>query len=345
MYSLKKLAHYVSLEEIPSSWKNCFEDIKKKYNLNWLDDYNFDEIISYYGFDKHFKERIFKEISILKQDNMLNFICFIMYYILFLANAEDYYDIWSWKSTIHTFKDNGSYTIPIIALLCGYKFHISNMRLRKFDKEQIELQKYNIRLTCTNDTVKYNINGIRFSQMIWGSFFMKGHLIQIGRLQYEIGIKNFDRLNKYFQEEVTYIYIHIPKGKDLIEKDVDNSLNLSSKYIKEYYPELENKKLVYYTETWLLSPEIKEILPINSNIMKFQNKFTIVEYKEYPKDFLNFVFNVGLRKVQYEKLEENTLLQRGLKRMLIENKSLHLGIGFLKENFSYKSCEYNSIKK
>lgn len=336
MYSLKKLADYISLEEIPSSWKNCFEDIKKQYNINWLDNYNFDEIISYYSFDRHFKERIYKEINILKQDSVLNFICFMMYYILFFANAENYYDIWSWKSTMHTFENNGSYTIPVVALLCGYKFHISNIKFRKFNKEQIELQKYNIKLTCTNDNSKYHIDGIRFSQMIWGSFFMKGNLIQIGRLQYEIGVKNFDKLDKYFQEKVAYVYIHIPKGKSLIEKDVDNSLNISDKYIKKYYPDLKNKKLVYYTQTWLLSPEIRDILSKESNIIKFQNKFTIVEYEECPKDFLNFIFNVGLENVQYEKLQENTLLQKELKRMLIEHKSLHLGLGFLKKNLLYK---------
>lgn len=309
MYSVDELAKYISLEDIPSSWINCYEDIKKQHNYRWLDDYDFNSILSYYEFDNDFKERFYEELRILKQDNKLNVICFIMYYILFVADMKNYYNVWSWKSTNNVFKNNGSYMIPVIALLCGHKFHIENIKTRNFDIEQIKLQKYNIRLTCTNDNIKYGIDGIRFSQMIWGSFFMKGYLIQIGRLQYEVGVKNFSKLDKYFEEKHQYIYIHIPRGNDLNEKDVNESFSLADEYIKKCYLELKNEKLAYYTQTWLLSPEIKEILPTDSNILKFQNKFNVIEYEENVNDFLNFVFDKGLGEVNYKDLPERTTLQ------------------------------------
>lgn len=331
MYSIEKLANYISLENIPSSWLNCYEDIKKQYNSNWLDEYDFKLILSYYNFDDKFRKRFEYEIKILKQDNKLNMICFIMYYILFLADSKNYYNIWSWKSTINVFKDNGSYMIPVVALLCGYSFHIKNMKQRNFDDEQIEIQKYNIRLTCTNDSIKYKINGIRFSQMIWGSFFMKGNLIQIGRLQYEIDVKNFDKLDKYFEEKPHYIYIHIPRDQNLNEKDVDKSLNLVDNCIRKYYSELKDEKLGYYTQSWLLSPEIKTILPDDSNIIKFQDKFNIIEYEENISDFLNFVFDVVMREINYKDLPEETILQKELKKKLLNNETLHLGLGFLKK--------------
>lgn len=332
MYPLDELANYISLENIPSSWINCYEDIKKQYHADWLNKYNFKSILSYYGFDNEFKKRLEEEIEILKQDNRLNTICFIMYYILFLANTKDYHNIWSWKSTRTIFKNNGSYMIPVVSLLCGHKFHIENMKKKNFDEKQIEMQKYNIKLTCTNDHLKYNIDGIRFSQMIWGSFFMKGYLIQIGRLQYEIGVKNFDKLDKYFKEKKQYIYIHIPRGEKLNEKDVNDSFHLADKCIKTYYSELKNKELTYYTQTWLLSPEVKEILSADSNIMRFQKKFHIVEYEENIDDFLNFVFGVVIENVDYHNLPEKTILQKELKKRLLDGNKLHLGLGFLKKN-------------
>lgn len=329
MYSIKELANYISMENIPSSWLNCYEDIKIQYKANWLDEYDFKIILSYYNFDDKFKKRFDYEIKILKQDNKLNMICFIMYYILFLADTKDYYNIWSWKSTRNIFKNNGSYMIPVVALLCGYQFHIESMKQRNFDDEQIKVQKYNIRLICTNDIIKYKINGIRFSQMIWGSFFMKGNLIQIGRLQYEVDVENFDKLDRYFKEKHQYIYIHIPRDKNLNEKDVNESFNLVDRYIKKYYPELENQLLAYYTQSWLLSPEVKEILPTDSNIIKFQDKFTIVEYEENTSDFLNFVFDVVLEDVKYDDLSDKTILQKELKKRLLNGDKLHLGLGFL----------------
>lgn len=330
MYSIEELANYISFENIPSSWTNCYEDIKKEYNRNWLDKYDFSLILSYYEFDDNFTERFYDELKVIKQDDKLNIICFIMYYILFLADIKNYYNIWSWKSTNKIFKNNGSYMIPVVSLLCGYEFHLKNIKFRKFDSEQIKLQKYNIRLTCTNDKLIHGIDGIRFSQMIWGSFFMKGFLIQIGRLQYEIGVNNFNKLDKYFKEKHQYIYIHIPKSNDLSEKDVDESICSAQKYIKKYYPELKNEKLAYYTQSWLLSPEVREILPASSNILKFQNRFNIIEYEENDYDFLNFVFNSGIEKVDYIDLPETTTLQRKLKAKLLNGDKLHLGLGILK---------------
>lgn len=329
MYSIEELANYILLKEVPSSWKNCFNDISNKYQSNWLDSFNFNEILEYYDFDEIFKNRFKQEIELLKNDAKLNFICYIFYYILFLADYKNYCNIWSWKSAESVFKNNGSYMIPVVALLCGYEFHIRNMELRNFDSQQIELQKYNIRLTCTNDRKKYNIDGIRFSEMIWGSFFIKGNLIQIGRLQYEIGVKNFDKLDKYFKEKHKYIYIHIPRDKDLNEKDIDDSLNNVHNYIKKYYPELKKDKLAYYTQSWLLSPEVKDILPNDSNIVKFQNKFNIVKYEENINDFLDFVFNEPFENVNYNNLQETTTLQKGLKQMIIDKKTLHLGLGII----------------
>ena len=228
MYSIEELANYISLEEIPNAWNNCFKEIKKSYNSNWLKKYDFGLILNYYGFDNNFKERFVDELNLLNNDKKLNFICYILYYILFIADNKNYYNIWSWKSTLNIFKNNGSYMIPVVALLCGYKFHIKNMKYRNFDIEQIALQKYNIKLVCTNDKIKYSIDGIRFSQMMWGSYFMKGNLIQIGRLQYEICIKNLDKLDKYFEKKHQYVYIHIPRDKDLTEEDVKESLCLQT---------------------------------------------------------------------------------------------------------------------
>lgn len=331
MYTVDELANYISLEDIPSAWENCFEEIKISYNPDWLKKYDFNLILNYYGFDDYFKKRFINELNLLDNDRRLNIICYIMYYILFKADDRNYYNIWSGKSTLNIFKHNGSYMIPVVALLCGYEFHIKNMEARNFDSEQIALQKYNIKLVCTNDKIKYGIDGIRFSQMIWGSFFMKGNLIQIGRLQYEVGVKNFDKLDKYFKEKHQYIYIHIPRDKELYEEDVNESLCLANKYIKKYYPELKNEKLVFYTQTWLLSPEVKEILSDDSNIIKFQEKFNIIEYEENINDFMKFVFDVVIGEVKYKNLPEKTTLQKELKKKLLNGEKLNLGLGFLRE--------------
>ena len=324
------LANYIYLDKTPKSWLNCIDVIKDNYRNDWLEKYDFNKILNYYGLDDKFKKRLFIELDNLKCDEKLNLICFIMYYILFKASLKDYNDIWDWKSTKDTFKNHSSFMIPVIALLCGYEYHVKNMQERGYDKEQIVIQKYNIRNICLNDRKLHNIDGIRFSQMIWGSFFMKGNLIQIGRLQYE-NDDNPLKIKKYINGNCNFVYIHIPKGENLNEEDVIDSFSNVDKYIRKYYKESLDKKIVYYTESWLLSPELKEILPNSSNIIKFQNKFNIVEYEENIEDFLNFVFDDVLDNIKYDELPENTSLQKALKKKILNKEKLHLGLGILKK--------------
>lgn len=330
MFSLDVLASYIGMTEIPSSWQNCKEEINKTFKRDWLDNFEFNYMLSFYGFGEEFKNRFLKEIDLLRKNIKLNYITYLMYYILYESDEKDYYNIWSWKSTTNLFKKNGSYMIPIVALLCGYKIHIYNMEKRCFDEEQVKIQKYNIRLTCTSDKKRFNMDGIRFSQMIWGSFFIKGNLIQIGRLQYEIGAKDLSKLDKYFAQPHKYVYIHIPAGENLDYDEVLSSLNIVGSYIKKYFRELDDCKLAYYTHSWLLSPEVKEILHESSNIRKFQKLFKIIEFDEDLDDFLNFVFDETNDVRDFNSLKEKTSLQRGLKYKLLRGDKLHKGSGLLK---------------
>lgn len=337
MFSKDELMQYISFYDMTKAFSHCSEDIFCRYQKDWLDEYDFSEILNYYSFDDSFKERFFREIKLLKQDDKLNYICFIFYYILFFAPDKDYYSIWSWKSTKEVFSLHGSYMIPVVSLLCGYPFHLQVMETRGFDSSQIDLQKQGVRMACTSDKDRLQMDGIRFSQMIWGSFFMKGNLIQVGRLQYEVAVRNFSKLDQYFSEKYTYIYIHIPRDDRLCEEDVDISLSRVESIIHHYYPELQNNKLAYYTESWLLSPELCQILDDDSNIIRFQRKFRIVGVEANVNDFLNFVFDAPVEVSDYNNLPDKTRLQKGLKQFLIEGKQLHLGIGVLSNQKEEKS--------
>ena len=81
----------------------------------------------------------------------------------------------------------------------------------------------------------------------------------------------------------------------------------------------------------MLSPELKEVLSLSSNIIKFQNKFDIVEYEENIRDFLNFVFDDVLDNIKYYELPEDTSLQKVLKKKILNKEKLHLGLGILKK--------------
>lgn len=58
MNEAKILANYISLDKVPKSWIDCFNVIKDNYRNDWLDKYDFTNILNYYGLDDKFKKKV-----------------------------------------------------------------------------------------------------------------------------------------------------------------------------------------------------------------------------------------------------------------------------------------------
>lgn len=332
MYNVEELAKYIGLNDIPKSWYVAYKEIKdRKIPKTILEKDLLSEILEYYEVnDMDFKSNILDTVDLVKKDEKLQIIVYLLYYILYIDNTGLYKDVWNWKMSTNLFKSAGNYMIPVIALLSGCKLHKENMSKKNYDKEQIEEQKKNIRECCLLDKKRFNIDGIRFSQMIWGSYFINGRIIQVGRLQYEYSNEIPNEIAKYKNHD--YIKIHIPRGKELNEAEVDESIGNSKNKIKAFYPEIDISKLLFFTESWLLSNELDDILDKESNIIKFKSKFKIIKQIENNSDFLNFVFNEREDNIDYNNLQEKTKLQKELKKFFISNKRLHIGLGILIDN-------------
>lgn len=261
-------------------------------------------------------------ITLLKNDDKLNFICYLFYYILYFS--DEYPDIWSWDNT-NVFKSNGNNMIPAISLLAGHSIHIKNMKERNYDSYQIEKHKQNINDVIMKDYLL--IKGIRFRHMIWLSHFIKCDIIEIGILQYNYK----PSVDAPFLDNSKYhIELHIPGKNGLNIDEVKQSLKDAKKYIYSYFNLNPNKELQCYVQSWLFSPELKYFLNENSNILKFQKLFNIVKYEENLKDFMLFVFNLFHVPKDFTVLKAETSLQKNLKDYLLKGNKLHIGTAILK---------------
>ena len=225
--------------------------------------------------------------------------------------------LWNENDLSKFFGETYNIFIHNIILLSGYKIHEENMNKYNFDKYQVLSHKNRVRECLTNDIYNRKLEEIRLSQLVWGIYFIKIKLIEVGRLQYEY----------CNNKKGKYIKIHIPKGDKLLYNEVLDSIKNSKKEIKKYF-EIENYE--YYCESWLLSKEITKLLDSNSNIAKFQQLFDITEGKDAIKDILNFVFDLQQIDSYYD-LPEGTSLQSKIKDLLINEKEIHIGIGKLKK--------------
>lgn len=202
-----------------------------------------------------------------------------------------------------------------LLLLLGASIHQENMEKLDFDDYQINKHLFRVRECLLKDIYERGYSGIRVSQLLWGVYFINGKLIEIDRLQYE-----------YVNDFI--IKIHIPGGSKLEKEKVLSSLKKSYDELKKYF---EVKNFKYHCESWLLSDEIHSLLNQESNIYQFYQLFQVEKKEDCISDILNFLYHKN-EIVDYNTLQEDTYLQKIVKKELLNGTIFHLGIGILKDN-------------
>lgn len=154
-----------------------------------------------------------------------------------------------------------------------------------------------------------------FDREWWTTRQVGCHLFRIGELEYEM---------KYADGKPV-IEIHIPSDADFSKEACDNSINLSYSFFAEYFPVYQDCE--YRCHSWLLAPELKNMLSCKSNIINFQNRFKIIEKGEPDTEFIEWLYNT--RTVDYMSLPETTSLQRNMKRYLLDGGTIGNALGIL----------------
>ncbi len=130
------------------------------------------------------------------------------------------------------------------------------------------------------------------------------HLFRVGELEYEVKPENGK----------TVISVHIPSDAVFTPKAVDESLEMVKDFWKLYNEELLDCE--YLCDSWLLEPALKEMLPTDSNILSFQNRFEVFDEGEANGEFIEWLFQKN-RTADYQELPERTSLQRKVKAHLL----------------------------
>ena len=275
-----------------------------------------DNALLYYDIiDEDYKNQCYDCLKKIKQNAKLQKEFNDLFNAIFVKKSDEVKKLWNIKSTDLIFSENVHPYITNLLLLRGYKIHQKNIDSYKLDEQQIYIHKLRVKETLTNDIKIRNLDGIRISQMLWGSYFVNLKLIEIGRLQFEY-------------EDSNSIKIHIPAGEKLDIDKVIDSLNKAEFFIKKYF---KIKNYCYYCNSWLLSKQIHNIVSKDSNIYKFYNLFDVTEGENCIEDILNFVYK-KLSINNYCELQDETSLQRNIKSYLLNNNDIKLGKGTLKKN-------------
>ncbi len=260
--------------------------------------------ISFYGEEK-------RQASILECVRELNSSEFLptvekIYDTLYFGKTEELEKLYAANSAEKMFRKGIPPMTPIVMFMLGGKIHDENMRRFAFDEAQVQKQKAALGMYI--DIVS-NVGNT--TALAWSANFVRGDLIEAGILQFQ---------TLYKDDGTPEIYIHIPGG-NLKTEDVLRSVCESRELMKRYYG-IENAE--YKCDSWLLSPEIHEMLNENSNIYRFYELFDVTPGANCKDDILWNLFHVTEPSAS---LDEKTSLQRKVKAAFAEGKEFFCGIG------------------
>ncbi len=137
------------------------------------------------------------------------------------------------------------------------------------------------------------------------------------------------RLSKHEWQEVlkrdgVVINIHIPAGSGMTEEALTASIESARAIFGRAYPEFDPK--VFFTSTWLLSPELDPYLKPTSNIRIFQKLFKLFPTVSRATSIYSFIFGLIVSspaEVDISSLKEETSLQRSIKAHLAAGGLIH----------------------
>ena len=326
--NVEALASYISIK-LPSVWDQHREQIAAGCKPGWIDRFDYADIAAWYGFEDAYTARILKEVEAVHADPMLEQAVYAMYYALYETTPDEFMQVWNWSGNPKEFAEHGTPMLCVLALLAGQPIHAKN--IAHFDDEQIVLQKQGVRNTCMGEHDRFGIDGIRFSLMAWGTYFTRTFMVTLGRMQYELGLHDFKQLYPYIGEDAVQVYIHVPRPGSFAPEVLDASIAMAKERLPRYFPGIDADKIVLTATSWLLSPDLDEVLPPESNVRKFKDRFHVTEvYENRTDNFMSFVFDRTDVPKDYNELPENSSLQRGLKNILLSGRELRAGFGYMK---------------
>ena len=229
---------------------------------------------------------------------------------------------------------------------------------RFYDNKGISREILISTLSDIDVNMKLNPDGLYLFSNYWFNWLQnhfKGNLFRIGRLQFKCSEFADDKCiyeNKSTGElKVTHLgdldeYKNVPDEWELVIKKGDMRLEVhisegspmmpeecqkSYRGAAELYVNKFGKDIKGYTcASWLISPDLKSLLPPNSNIIRFQEDYFMYEYLDC-ETYFGAIYGWWLDEgTPVDDLPEDTSLQRAIKKHKQAGGNVYSACGFKK---------------
>ena len=178
---------------------------------------------------------------------------------------------------------------------------------------------------------RYGLAGVQAPR--WLVHHFRGELYQLGRLQFErarLGQRTGATLAAAGLDSgpgTLCLNVHIPDFLGpLSPRACDRSLALAAEFFARHYPDEKYRAGVCHS--WLLDAQLKEHLPAESNIVRFQERFRIARVDEEPSDKEPVQFVFGDPELSIEALSRRTTVERAVGDHLRAGGHWYIGHGW-----------------
>ena len=162
----------------------------------------------------------------------------------------------------------------------------------------------------------------------WLKRHIKMRLFKLGRLQFCVAPSEFDIPEKNIAQGDLVIEVHIPEGEPLLPDACLQSMDDARKFFDFYYPELGFS--LFTCHSWLLDSSLKELLPENSNILKFARLFKIVQ--QNPSDaILGYLFQWGALRAGIREYIPASSFAARVKEACLAGRIFYEGLGYIEK--------------
>ncbi|MBE6591876.1 MAG: hypothetical protein E7646_07525 [Ruminococcaceae bacterium] len=121
------------------------------------------------------------------------------------------------------------------------------------------------------------------------------------------------------------VSIHIPpssKNGPLTPEAVDTTLEHTRQVLKKAFDDVDHKG--FFCHSWLMDPKLCDLLGEDSNISKFNMRYTKIPCVSKGTAVFNFIFNqTNPDEVDIKALPENTKLERALKKHYLDGNVIY----------------------
>ncbi|ANY76186.1 hypothetical protein BBD41_28430 [Paenibacillus ihbetae] len=122
---------------------------------------------------------------------------------------------------------------------------------------------------------------------------------------------------KVLDKDDILLEVHIPRDTKFDMDSLQDTYKQAKAFYAAYFPEIEYKGMV--SHSWLFTPQLQEMLPSSSNIVKFQKQFYLYPTAGSERFLWNFVFN---ELTEIKDAKPDTLLRKQVLRYLEEGKEI-----------------------